>query len=155
MSLRRTTRARARSRVLRPAVGSATRRPLLAGLAVAALLASGWMLRSSTTTSYTAAQSDEILHTLRVDVLRTLSHDTSAYTQGLLWWEGALYESTGQYGQSDLRRIDPATGRVKQRVDIPPAWFGEGLARVGDRLIMLTWKAQRALVHPVQCLSLC
>ncbi len=120
---------------------------MLAGFAFAALVTGGLVLRSSTTTSHSAAQPDGVVRSLRVEVLRTLPHDTTAYTQGLLWWGGALYESTGQYGQSELRRIDPATGRATRRVDISRAYFGEGLARVGDRLIMLTWKAQRALVH--------
>ena len=81
---------------------------------------------------------------------REFAHDTSAYTQGLLWWDGKLYESTGQYGRSDLRRLDPETGAVEQEIDISPAYFGEGLARVDDRLIMLTWKAQRAFVFGLE-----
>ncbi|GIT66580.1 MAG: hypothetical protein Ct9H300mP25_00520 [Acidobacteriota bacterium] len=75
---------------------------------------------------------------------RRFPHDTTAYTQGLILFQGKLLESTGRYGQSDLRRLDPATGTVEQRVGISPAFFGEGIARVDDRLIMLTYKAQRA-----------
>ena len=84
---------------------------------------------------------------LRVDVLRAIPHDTTAYTQGLLWWQGRLYESTGRYGTSTLRRVHPDTGFVEQRIDIDAGYFAEGLARVGDRLIQLTWKAQRAFVY--------
>ena len=99
------------------------------------------------TTAETAArQTSADVESLAVHVLRRFAHDTSAYTQGLIWSEGKLYESTGQYGTSTLRRVDPETGTVEQRVGISPAYFGEGLARVGDRLIMLTWKAQRAMV---------
>lgn len=84
---------------------------------------------------------------LRVDVVRELSHERDAYIQGLVWWNNQLFESTGREGESTLRRLDPATGRVLQRVDIPDQYFGEGLALVDRRLIMLTWRAQRAFVY--------
>ena len=87
------------------------------------------------------------VQSLRVEVKRELPHDTTAYTQGLLWRDGWLYESTGQYGDSRLSRIDPKTGIVNQQVYTSPAFFGEGLAAVGDHLIMLTWKAERAYVY--------
>ena len=86
---------------------------------------------------------------LRVEILREIVHDTTAYTQGLLWRDGWLYESTGQYGQSRLRRIDPKNGTVVQEIYTPPAFFGEGLATVGSHLIMLTWKAERAFSYDV------
>ena len=88
-----------------------------------------------------------MVRSLRVDVLREIPHDTTAYTQGLLWHDGWLYESTGQYGESRLNRIDPATGDVVQQIRISPAFFGEGLALIEDRLVMLTYKAERAFVY--------
>ena len=84
---------------------------------------------------------------LAVKVISTRPHDTSAYTQGLVWHEGQLYESAGQYGQSSLRQVDPATGEVRRRVDLPQQYFAEGLARVGDRLIQITWNEGAALVY--------
>lgn len=87
---------------------------------------------------------------LRVEVIRELPHETTAYTQGLLWRDGWLYESTGQYGRSHLNRIDPATGAVAQQVPIPPVFFGEGLALVGDELFMLTYHAERAFVYDIE-----
>ena len=117
----------------------------------AATLATGvWTLQSSGPAETTAAQPNAVVQSLSVNVHRAFPHDTGAYTQGLLWWDGKLYESTGQYGRSDLRRLDPETGAVEQEVDISPAYFGEGLARVDDRLIMLTWKAQRAFVFGLE-----
>ena len=81
-----------------------------------------------------------------VQVHRVLPHDPQAFTQGLLWWNGKLYESLGERGKSELRRIDPATGEVEQRAPIPVFFFGEGLALAGERLVMLTWQAQRAFL---------
>jgi glutamine cyclotransferase len=82
---------------------------------------------------------------LRVRVVRTLPHDRGAFTQGLLLFDGKLYESTGLLRESTLRRVDPDSGTVEAKVALDPALFGEGLARVGGRLIQLTWQNGRAL----------
>ena len=131
-----------------PRPPSGRRRGVL--LALAALVAGGWALGSVGLPGRVPQADPNIVRTLRVDVVRELPHDTSAYTQGLLWWEGSLYESTGRYGESTLRKLDPATGAVAQRVPVPPAFFGEGLARIGGRLIMLTWMAERAIVYDLR-----
>jgi len=150
---KRTVRGRSSTRT--PPAGARRRTPgrvprLLLGLGLAASVAAGWAFLSSGPAGTTAAQPSAVVQSLAVRIHRELPHDTGAYTQGLLWWDGKLYESTGQYGRSDLRRLDPATGAVEQRADISPAYFGEGLARVDDRLIMLTWKAQRAFVFGLE-----
>ena len=120
---------------------------LVALVALVALDGGGGAFRSAGSTAL--VQSVDVVRSLRVHVHRSFPHDTAAYTQGLIWSEGKLYESTGQYGRSDLRRLDPETGGVEQQVAISRAFFGEGLARADDRLIMLTWKAQRAFVFGV------
>lgn len=84
---------------------------------------------------------------LKVKVLGAVPHDPGSYTQGLVWTDGALYESAGQYGESDLRQVDPKTGKVLRSVDLPERYFGEGLARVGDRLIQITWQEGAALLY--------
>lgn len=84
---------------------------------------------------------------LTVEVLAVLPHDARAFTQGLLLHEGRFYESTGRYGHSSLREVDPASGEVLRRRALDPAWFGEGLARVDDRLIQLTWREGLALSY--------
>lgn len=86
---------------------------------------------------------------LTVEVIATYPHDPKAFTQGLLFYEGDLYESTGLYGQSTLRRVDLRTGSVFRRVALPKELFGEGLARVGNRLVQLTWRERLALVYDV------
>jgi glutaminyl-peptide cyclotransferase len=83
---------------------------------------------------------------LTVRVLARYPHDRGAYTQGLLWHEGALYESTGLYGESSLRQVDLETGEVLRRVDLPPDLFAEGLTRLGSQLVQLTWQERRALI---------
>jgi glutaminyl-peptide cyclotransferase len=89
---------------------------------------------------------EKIAH-LAVKVVAVHPHDAASYTQGLLWQGGELYESGGLYGQSSLRRIDPATGAVKQRVGLPDVDFAEGLALVGEKLFQLTWREGVALVY--------
>lgn len=73
-------------------------------------------------------------------VLDVFPHDTGAFTQGLLFHQDLFYESTGLYGQSTLRRVDPATGAVLSSINLSGSEFGEGLARVGDELIQITWR---------------
>jgi glutamine cyclotransferase len=68
-------------------------------------------------------------------------HDPTAYTEGLVWADSVLFESTGQYGQSQLRRVDLRSGRVLESRALPANRFGEGLALLNGRLYQLTWKA--------------
>jgi glutaminyl-peptide cyclotransferase len=86
---------------------------------------------------------------LRVEVLNTYPHDPSAFTQGLVWRDAQLYESTGLYAQSTLRRVSIDTGDVLQQAVLEPRVFAEGLADVGDRLIQLTWREGIAPVYDI------
>ncbi|MDP9069822.1 MAG: glutaminyl-peptide cyclotransferase [Actinomycetota bacterium] len=83
---------------------------------------------------------------LVVRVLRTYPHDASAFTQGLVYSSGRVYESTGIAGRSSVRRVRLEDGRVETLVALPPELFGEGLARVGGKLVQLTWQNAVALV---------
>ena len=80
-------------------------------------------------------------------------HDHTSYTQGLIWHDGKLYESTGQHGQSSLRRVDPQTGLTEAKRELSTLQFGEGLARVEDRLIQLTWRAGQAFAYDLETLE--
>ncbi len=73
-------------------------------------------------------------------VIRKFPHDTSAYTEGLLYQDGFLYESTGGTGASVLCKVDLETGKTVQKVKIDPKLFGEGFAIIGDKILMLTYK---------------
>ncbi len=90
-----------------------------------------------------ACDSDSVL-TGRVEVLETLPHDSLSYTQGLLFHEGELFESSGRYGASSVRRVDPATGRIGALVALGEQHFAEGLAMIDDHLLLLTWKERVA-----------
>ena len=120
---------------------------LLAALVVGAL----WTLRATPPASSSRpsrpASSPPVVKTLRVDVLRQFPHDTDAFTQGLVWWNDQLFESTGLRGESDLRRVDPETGEVEQIIEVADRYFAEGLALVDDRLIMLTLDAGEAFTY--------
>ena len=89
-----------------------------------------------------------------VEILERRPHDPAAFTQGLEMADGVLYESTGLYGLSSLRRVDPATGSVTAETAVDGDLFGEGLTVVDDRIVQLTWKAGRALVYDRATLEL-
>ena len=72
-------------------------------------------------------------------VVNAYPHDRGAFTQGLLFSHGMLYESTGRFGQSTLREVDLESGRVLRKNRLAPEDFGEGLALVNSRLLQLTW----------------
>jgi glutaminyl-peptide cyclotransferase len=80
-------------------------------------------------------------------VVHAYPHDVQAFTQGLVYVDGHLYESTGLNGRSSLRMVDLATGGVLQKYDLPAEYFGEGLTDWGGNLIQLTWKSHKAFVY--------
>jgi len=86
-------------------------------------------------------------------VLARYPHDAAAYTQGLVYAGGVLFESTGLYGHSELRRVDLQSGRVLASVGLAPNRFGEGLALLGGRLYQLTWKEGVAYVYDATTLA--
>ncbi len=83
---------------------------------------------------------------LIVHVDATYPHDAGAFTEGLLYADGKLYESTGLQGRSSLREVDLASGQVIRQRDLSSDVFGEGLTLVGDKLIQLTWRSHVAYV---------
>ncbi len=104
---------------------------------------------SGSATEGTGAQPERPPEFWRIEVLDRRPHDLKAYTQGLLWREGVVYESTGSYGGSSLRAWRWSDGGELFRVDLDQRLFGEGIALVpdaGDRLVQLTWRRGEALV---------
>lgn len=88
------------------------------------------------------------------EVVRAYPHDANAFTQGLVFHEGSLYESTGRYGQSSLRQVALETGRVVRKKEVSADYFAEGLAIFGERLYQLTWQNQRAFVYDLKSFRL-
>jgi glutaminyl-peptide cyclotransferase len=84
------------------------------------------------------------------EVVHTYPHDRGAFTQGLLYLDGALYESTGLNGRSSVRKVELETGKVLQKVDVPPAYFAEGLAELNGKLYQLTWTNHTAFVYDLK-----
>jgi glutaminyl-peptide cyclotransferase len=80
-------------------------------------------------------------------VIKTYPHDRSAFTQGLEYRDGYLYEGTGLAGRSSVRKVDLATGRVIQRYDVPPPFFGEGITVFNKQIIELTYTTQTGFVY--------
>ncbi|MDH3652651.1 MAG: glutaminyl-peptide cyclotransferase [Myxococcales bacterium] len=135
---------------------------LVAGLAaVAAAVAPGCGKPAEETVSPVHVTPTDTTHpvggpapeALRVRVLRQYPHDKDAFTQGLIWHDGVMYESTGQYGKSSLRKVRLEDGKVLARRELDPDFFGEGLARVDDQLVQLTWRSGLALVSDLATLE--
>ena len=83
------------------------------------------------------------------EIINTYPHDITSYTQGLEFYKGDLYESTGQYGESKLRKLDYKNGGVLKNIDLSTAYFGEGLSVLNDKIYQLTWKEGRGLVYDI------
>src|SRR5580700_6929304 len=96
---------------------------------------------SSTVAKAPSAQADAY------EIVHIYPHDSRAYTQGLVFIDGHLYESTGLNGRSSLRMDDLATGRVLQSAPVPSQYFAEGLAPWGSTLVQLTWQSHVAFVY--------
>ena len=80
-------------------------------------------------------------------VLNSFPHDPTAFTQGFVYRDGFLYESTGLYGKSSLRRTNPPTGEVIAKTSLSREFFGEGLTIIGDRIYQLTWKSGQGFIY--------
>ena len=82
-----------------------------------------------------------------VAIAATYPHDQAAFTEGLFFQDGSLYESTGEIGESGFRQSDVATGRVIRSYDLPAPYFGEGIVPWKGRLYQLTWKDQKGFIY--------
>jgi glutaminyl-peptide cyclotransferase len=82
----------------------------------------------------------EPLQVYGYEVVKRYPHDPKAFTEGLFYHDGFLYESTGEQGESTLRKVDLETGKTVQKFDLPREDFGEGIAMLGDKIYMLTWQ---------------
>lgn len=88
----------------------------------------------------------DLMPAFTYEVVATYPHDPKAFTQGLVYTDGVLYETTGQEGESWLRKVDLATGNVLQQHDMSAEVFGEGMVIWGDRIITLTWRNKKGFI---------
>ncbi len=105
--------------------------------------------RNSNATA-TPAESEKKVKVYGYEVVNFWPHDTKAFTQGLIFHDGALLESTGQNGFSTLRRVELKTGKVLKKVDVPRQYFAEGLTLFGGKLYQLTWQHQKGFIYDAE-----
>jgi len=86
-------------------------------------------------------------------IVNTYPHDTGAFTEGLIYSDGYLYESTGLNGQSSIRRVDLTTGDVMQEHSLPSQYFGEGMTIIDNRVIQLTWRSNIGFIYDKNTLA--
>lgn len=96
---------------------------------------------------YTCALQGTQLPVWKYKVTQTYHHDSSAYTQGLIFRDGVLYEGTGLRGRSTLRKVDLKTGEVLQSIDLPEQFFGEGIVELNGKLYQITWQERTGFIY--------
>nr|WP_271069027.1 glutaminyl-peptide cyclotransferase [Caulobacter sp. NIBR1757] len=84
------------------------------------------------------------------EVVASFPHDTGAFTEGLFFQDGVLYESTGLKGRSDIRKVDPVTGKVLQKRDLDAKYFGEGIVAWKGKLVELTWQDEIGFLYDLK-----
>lgn len=99
----------------------------------------------------TKSAEDPVQYTYRV--VRVFPHNPMSYTQGLYFDDDHLMESTGQWGESALKRVELSSGKVLENKSLSKEYFGEGVARVGNKIYQLTWTTQKAFVYDAKTLA--
>jgi glutaminyl-peptide cyclotransferase len=101
----------------------------------------------NTQSNATATTTLDALPVYGVEVLNSYPHDPKAFTQGLCFYNGELYESTGQYAESSLRKVDWQRGTVVKSVKVPSEFFAEGMVVLDNRIYQLTWRENTCFVY--------
>lgn len=102
-----------------------------------------------------SAEKEITLHTDKApvvytyDIVNTYPHDTRAFTQGLEFYKDTLYEGTGNYGGSSLRKVDLETGKVLKRINLGNEFFGEGISIMNDKIYQLTWQEEVGFIYDI------
>lgn len=118
------------------------------GLVSLAVLSFSLAIFSCQTSPATGEKSaNQSIPTYDYEIVHVFPHDPDAFTQGLVFHEGNFLESTGEVGHSSLRRVEIETGRVLQRVDVPPPYFAEGVTLLNGKIYQLTWQHQLGFVY--------
>jgi glutaminyl-peptide cyclotransferase len=91
---------------------------------------------------------------LQYEIIDIYPHDSKAFIQGLVWKDGFLYEGTGLYGESSLRKVGLETGKVLQQYNLPGKYFGEGITIFENKIYQLTWKEQTGFIYDLETFQL-
>ncbi|MEN8124392.1 MAG: glutaminyl-peptide cyclotransferase [Bacteroidota bacterium] len=105
-----------------------------------------------TNSIYFMAKNPPVIYTF--EIINEYPHDKSAFTQGFEYKNGFLYESTGQYGQSSLRKVVLETGEVIQKIDIDKQYFTEGMTILNDKIYQLTWLKKKGFIYDLETFKL-
>lgn len=90
----------------------------------------------------------------KYDVVKVYPHDPKAYTQGLLYHDGYMYEGTGQYGESSIRKTDMKNGKILSVLNIDSNLFGEGITIFGDKIYQITWRSRKGFIYDLKTFTL-
>lgn len=99
-------------------------------------------------------QNQNLLLQLIPKIINKYPHDKNAYTQGLVYHNGYLYESTGLYGKSTLRQVDIKSGKVIKSINLLPTYFGEGITIFDNKIYQLTWENKKAFIYDLNTFKL-
>jgi glutamine cyclotransferase len=88
------------------------------------------------------------------EIYNAFTHDADAFTQGLFYSDGFIYESTGNYGESSLRKVEIESGKVIQKINLDSEYFGEGIALYDNKIIQLTWLSKKGFVYDKESFEL-
>lgn len=102
---------------------------------------------AATDAAAAAEATDEVIPTYSFKIKNTWPHDKRAYTQGLIFLDGILWESTGQYGSSSLRKVELTTGKVIKQIAVPSKYFAEGMTVFQNKVFQLTWQEQKGFIY--------
>lgn len=100
-----------------------------------------------------ASTSPEEIPVYTFEVVNSWPHDCKAFTQGLVFHQKLFLESTGQYGESSLRRVEPTTGKVLKKTKVPSEYFAEGIALFQGKIFQLTWESHKGFIYDAESLE--
>jgi glutamine cyclotransferase len=121
---------------------------------VSMALACGGTTSVSNNSIINANKSSAAVPTYTYEIVNSYPHDPKAFTQGLIFRDGLLFESTGEYRESTLRKVELSTGKILQKHDLPPEYFAEGMTILGDKIYQVTWRERTAFEYDVNDLKL-
>jgi len=116
-------------------------------LGLFALLGAAFVFSCSNLPESPVPSNSDVIPVYTYNIVNTYPHDRNAFTQGLVFEDGVLYEGTGGFGHSTLRRVELETGDILQIRELSAQFFGEGITIYGNKIIQLTWQSNIGFVY--------